>query len=115
MMADLGSETITFTAEAATDMYGDPIPGTALSGAVEGCAVYPVSSSESNDRSTLVTDKYAALVPLPLKGNLAGKEITDDFKATWRGLTFVIDGRPALWTYLEGDDAGLQINLRRSP
>ena len=49
MMADLGSEAITFTAEAATDMYGDPIAGTALSGAVEGCAVYPVSTSESSD------------------------------------------------------------------
>lgn len=102
----LGAESILFKSSPKRDAYGDPIPGTGTETQVDGCAVYPASATEDAFRSGKVTNEYIALLP-------AGTRVSSTSTATWDGETFNVETAGQKWKYLEGDEAGVQITLRR--
>jgi len=102
-----GHETLLVRVEQATDDFGDPIPPAPTPYEVAGCVVYPRTTSESDFRSDTVVEGLIAL--LPVKADTLHS--TD--QVSYRGRWYDIDGAIGQWTYLSGQNAGAQIQLKR--
>lgn len=107
-MSEIGSETVVLVTPVETDMHGDPLPGTGTETAVDGCAVYPRTSEEDENRAATVTDRLVGL--LPIHEDL----ITQTMQIRWRSKTYDVEGSAMPWVFLDGEDAGCQVNLARA-
>lgn len=106
-MDALGPETVTVALEPKKDRNGDPIPGTEQSRAVAGCAVYPRMSTEAQGTASTLIVGYTVLAPVVMGA------ITDEHEVTWKGRKFKVVGEPGEWTFLDGQVAGLQVDIER--
>jgi hypothetical protein len=101
----IGSETIYLVTPAAAGRHGEP-SGEPTRRKVEGCALYPRGSTETDGRTSTVITGMTLLAP-------PGTEVHPKEHVEWRGDAYDVEGRPGPWVHLAGDDAGVQIALER--
>lgn len=107
-MEPIGSETVVVTPEPQTDAHGDPIPGTGTPDTIRWCSVSPRTSAEDENRAATVLDKLTLLAPCH------ESRIPPTATVRWRGIDYKVEGRALPWVHLDGEDAGVQVNLERA-
>lgn len=105
-MTALGAEVVVLVTPAQRGPLGDPIPGSRVERPVQGCVVYPRTSEEADGRQGTTLVGYVALLPIPME------DVTASMVLVYRGREYQIEGEAVQWTYLDGVDAGCQVNLK---
>ncbi len=108
MVSEIGAEVVDLIDPPATDMHGDPVPGTGGEERVEWCGIYPRTTEEAADRSDTVLDKLVGLLPVH------EDRIKSTTQLRWRGKVYDIEGSAQPWVFLDGEDACTQVNLKRA-
>lgn len=105
-MSDLGREVV--TRKARTTGGGiDPVVTAAGAEKFEGCQVYPTLAKEADGSQSTTITGMTALIP-----DLSADILSSD-RLEWRGGTFEVIGEPGPWRFMDGDDAALQVNMRK--
>lgn len=101
-------ETLTVLRSTGVDGNGDPLPGSAASTTVDGCAVWPRgTSTETVAGQDTVIIGYSALLP-PATDVLATDQIQ------WAGDLYEVEGEPGRYqSPLTGTQPGILVALRR--
>lgn len=102
----LGPDVLVLTSPRKNDMHGDPLPGPLVTRTVEGCMVFPNTSSEDTNRASTIITGLTALLPID------PDEVTSDMRVTYHGKDYAINGDPGRWTFMDGDPACAQIALK---
>lgn len=90
------------------DRYGDPLPGDGVTRVVDGCNVYPRTSSEDDDRGVNVITGLTALLPIP------AADVNADMLVVHKGVEYEVEGDPGEWGWMSGDFAATQIALKKA-
>lgn len=97
--------TILRSGEPTQDSHGNDVPGTDAETAVEGCAVWPRTSSESIDGRDQVIVGVSVGMPY-------GTDVRATDRVRWRGTVYEVAGRPGPWRNpFTGTCAGIQVDL----
>lgn len=102
----IGNEIVVLIVPPQTDEHGDDVPGSGTEVEVEGCVVYPRTSSEGADRSGTVEGQYVALLPVE------ESVVKQTMRLRWRGREYEVDGDAMPWVFLSSGYAGCQVNLK---
>lgn len=110
----IGNDTVVLIVPVERDIHGDPIPGTGTERQVDGASVAPVRTDEDENRASTVTGRATALLPFVDAAGvrLDETEIKPDMLLRWRGREYEIVGDAMPWTYLDGEEAALEVSLR---
>lgn len=100
-----------------TDRWGDPLePGDPI--VVRDVVTYPRRSDETNQNSVITginaIFQPGAEVPEAIDAVVVGIDIAPD--GTWvqgTGRRHEVVGDPGVWTYLDGEEAGTEVALKR--
>lgn len=86
---------------------GLPTPGTVVETVVEGCAIWPRTSSEQDQARSQVIVGLTVFIP-------PGVDVPATDKARVRGVLYEVDGDPGLYrSPLTGHASGTEVALRR--
>lgn len=102
-------EPVTFVEEipGGRDEMGLPTPGTVVETVVEGCAIWPRTSSEQDQARSQVIVGLTVFIP-------PGVDVPATDKARVRGVLYEVDGEPGLYrSPLTGHASGTEVALRR--
>ena len=102
-MIPLGSDTVTVLRGRARNTSGD-LAGSDTETDVDGCAVQPVSASESTDRGELQVTNAAVYLP-------PGTDILATDRVWWLGDVYAVNGTPARWRDEAGNEDHVQVQL----
>ncbi|MGW9637439.1 hypothetical protein [Nocardiopsis alba] len=90
-----------------TDEMGLPTPGTIVETPVEGCAIWPRTSSEQEQARSQVIVGLTVFIP-------PGVDVPAADRARVRGVVYEVDGEPGFYrSPLTGHASGTEVALKR--
>lgn len=105
--------------EGRTDRWGDPIPGSAERIRVRGVTQYPKRSDERDD-NTVITGMVAILpprspIPMPQDEVILWPQFDEQGEyVEGSGERFQVHGQVGQWDFLDGDPAGIEVQLEQA-